>query len=80
MISSAVIRFETDSDKSPAFQMLADHPQIQVGELVEERSLPVTLEASSNQELEQLHDWLGSLPEVVFVDVVFVCFDSVSPP
>lgn len=80
MIASAVIRFETASEKSPALRMLAGHSQIETGELVDEHSLPVTLEASDDQELEQLHDWVGSLPGVVFVDVVFVCFDSVSRP
>ena len=54
--------------------LIADRPGFEVGELVDGRSLPITVEATHPQALREATDWLMSLEPVRFVDVAFVHF------
>jgi nitrate reductase NapAB chaperone NapD len=76
MISSEIVRFDIASEVSMAVKMLAGHPQVEIGELVDGRSLPIVIEAADHHDLRRLHGWVESLPGVQLVDVVFICFDS----
>ncbi len=76
MISSLLVQFSPHADQASVLQMLADHPQIDVGTQVPSGTLPVVIEAEHRGELNGLHDWIASLPGVAAVEVVMVYFDS----
>jgi hypothetical protein len=52
---------------------VATHRSFTLGVLCD-RWLPVAMEARDDRECRDLHDWLMSLPGVLFVDVVAVDF------
>lgn len=65
-----------DSPKSGAVERrLRAHPSMTVGE-VAERWLPVAVEAEDDSVCRDLHEWIGALPGVAFVDVVHVNFEE----
>lgn len=59
---------------------LAGRTELSVGEL-NDRWLPVAMEAVDDAHAREIHDWIGAQPGVEFVDVVSVSFDDadVSP-
>lgn len=54
---------------------LAGRKELSVGEL-NDRWLPVAMEATDDAHARELHDWIGAQPGVEFVDVVSVSFDE----
>ena len=73
MISSGIARLSSKGgDFADVLAQLSAHPAIEVGELVNQSSLPLTIEAGSPDELERIHDWIRGLPGIEFMDVVFV--------
>lgn len=61
-------------------RQLAGRAELSIGEL-NDRWLPVAMEAADDAHARELHDWIGAQAGVEFVDVVSVSFDSedVSP-
>lgn len=59
---------------------LAGRKELSIGEL-NDRWLPIAMEATDDTHARELHDWIGAQPGVEFVDVVSVSFDDgeVSP-
>ena len=58
---------------------LAGRAELSIGEL-NDRWLPVTMEAADDARARELHDWIGAQPGVEFVDVVSVSFDGEEVP
>lgn len=56
-------------------RQLAARTELSVGEL-NDRWLPVAMEAADDAHARELHDWIGTQPGVEFVDVVSVSFDD----
>lgn len=54
---------------------LAGRKELSIGEL-NDRWLPVAMEATDDAHARELHDWIGAQPGVEFVDVVSVSFDE----
>ena len=79
MIASVIAHLElAESTFDNAINSIAGNRQIEIGELIDGRLLPMTIEAESGKELDDIHQWLRSIREVEFVDVVFVQFDDVA--
>lgn len=76
MISSVVLRFETGTDVDATLAAINQRAELEVGEFVDGRSLPVVIEADDRESLESATRWLDSLLGVEQVDVVFVHFES----
>lgn len=63
---------EDDELRSAVIQAIAaQHSNFTTGPL-HDRWLPVVMEAATDVESRQLHDWLSNLPGVAFVDVAAV--------
>ena len=56
-------------------RQLAGRAELSIGEL-NDRWLPVAMEAADDAHARELHDWIGAQPGVEFVDVVSVSFDD----
>jgi hypothetical protein len=76
MISSVVARVSSDFLNSGRISELVAHPGIEVGEIVGANSLPLSIEAATREEMMRIHDWIGSLHGVEWLDVVFVYLDQ----
>lgn len=77
MIASVVAHLQlAGSTFDDAINSIAGKHQIEFGELIDGRLLPMTIEAVTGKELDDIHQWLGSISEVEFVDVVFVQFED----
>jgi len=77
MISSVIAKLNPeDPAKQQALDQIASHPALEVGELVDGRSLPITIESQGNDETEEITRWLMALESVEFVDVVYVHFED----
>ena len=77
MISSVIAKFNCDEQvRQQAMKQIARHSALGMGELIEGRNLPITIEAVGNQETEEITRWIMSLDGVDFVDVVYVCFED----
>lgn len=77
MISSLIARLNLNA--RPLASTIAEiesKPGVEIGDLIDNRLLPVTLEASSSQEMEEATRWIQGLAGVDFVDVVYVHFDE----
>lgn len=74
MISSVVARLESNSHLSQVCSKLEGHSAVELGPVVDGICLPLTLEAETPEELEDLHKWLRDQPGIEFVDVVCVYF------
>lgn len=78
MISSVIAKLtQAEPTLGTTVQEIASHPHLEVGELIEKRLLPVTIDAPDHEEMESTTRWLQSLEGVEFVDVVFVHFEDV---
>lgn len=76
LISSLVLTLADEpAPRAAAIARLRAHPALELGE-VNDRWLPAAMEAADDRESRALHDWIGALPGVVFVDVVAVHFDD----
>ena len=75
MIASVVVTFDQDS---PSFAdditKLSSDDSIQLGDLIEGRKLPLTIDSADKRSTEQINEWISQLDAVVSVDVVFVHF------
>lgn len=63
------------AQSSAVERRLRAHPAMTVGELAD-RWLPVAVEAEDDSVCRDLHEWIGVLPGVAFVDVVHVNFEE----
>ena len=80
MIASVVARLIADPAKSQAvLDAIKLRPEMEIGELTRGHLLPVTIEADDGELMEQATQWLNSLEDVLFVDVVFVHFEDHEP-
>jgi len=78
MISSVIATLIGDPGPvAQALDKIGSHPAFEVGELIEGRRVPITIETNSSDAMEQATDWLLSQDGVEFVDVVFVHFGEV---
>ena len=77
MISSVIAKLNcAPTDCLQLTQKLSAHPALEVGEIVGGHSLPITIDASGNQETEAITRWMQQLDGISFVDVVFVHFEE----
>ncbi|MFT5303488.1 MAG: nitrate reductase NapAB chaperone NapD [Mariniblastus sp.] len=77
MISSLIARLNVDARPLAAtISEIESQPGIEIGELVDNRLLPVTLESPGSHEMENTTRLIQSLTGVDFVDVVYVHFDE----
>ena len=77
MISSVIAKLNRQSPSlSQTIHQIAQRSGLEIGELVDHRLLPLTIDLPGNVETENTTRWLQSLPDVEFVDVVFVHFEE----
>lgn len=77
MISSVIAKLtQVETTQATTRLEIAEHPHLEVGELIENRLLPITIDAPNRQEMESTTRWLQSRVGVEFVDVVFVHFED----
>lgn len=77
MISSVIVIFDcTPKLREQSISRIAAHPALEVGKLVDDQKLPVTIDANDNQASETITRWMTSLDGVANVDVVYVHFES----
>ena len=76
MISSVIAKLDpTFADIAQTFEFISQRPGVEMGEVVDERSLPMTIESATSAETEETTRWLQELDGIEFVDVVFVHFE-----
>lgn len=82
MIASVVAHLDlSESTLAEALQSFDGNPHIELGQLIDGRLLPMTIEANSGEELDEIHHRLCSLNAVDFIDVVYVHLeDTTSTP
>jgi nitrate reductase NapAB chaperone NapD len=74
-ISGLIARLDTNStSRQEVLDSIQSIDGVELGKLIDGRLLPLTLEASSPGELEQLHRRLQDLNGVISVDVVYAYF------
>ncbi len=61
-----------------AIAAMLERPEVMVGTACD-RWLPVAIEAADDAGSRSTHDWLAALPEVEFVDVVHISFETDAP-
>ncbi len=77
MIASVVARLKSDPAEAQAvIDAINQRPELEIGVLSTEYSLPVVIEADDAAMLENSTEWLKSLDDVLMVDVVFVHFEE----
>ncbi len=82
MISSVIVRLSATLSAdlfTNIVESINRRSGMDVGELIDDRLLPLTIESTTNQEMEDTTRWLQSLKGVEIVDVVFVCFEQNMP-
>jgi len=65
------------AERTSAIAAMRARPELTLGDL-NDRWLPVALDARNDDSSREIHDWIGALPGVEFVDVVSVNFDDSS--
>ena len=77
MISSVIARLSANvGSLASTMSQLTAHPLLEVGDLVDNRLLPITIDASTRFQMEDTTRWIQSLKNVEFVDVVLVHFEG----
>ena len=77
MISSAIARLSNDpASRNDVIRVLQSQVGIDTGDLIDDRLLPLTIEAGDATELESLTRWLQDLSGVETVDIVYVHLES----
>ncbi len=77
MIASVIAHLTVnESTFEKALGSIRENYHVEIGELIDGRLLPMTIEANTADELDDFHRRLCTLKEVEFVDVVFVQFDE----
>lgn len=76
MISSVIAKLNTKATPEQTRSEISDHPDLQVGELVDSRMLPVVIETDGRHEMESVTCWLQQRCGVDFIDVVFVHLEN----
>ena len=66
---------ESAPEREAVARRLGARRELAVGELTG-RWLPVAMEATDDAHAREIHDWIGALPGVDYVDVVSVSFDD----
>ena len=81
MISGLIARLDgTQHNIAELFSTLVEHPAIEIGELIEGRKLPLTIDAVGKDQTEEITRWVQSQPGIAFVDVVYVHFEDTDGP
>ena len=76
MISSVIAKFRPgQTELAGIVDEISAHPNLEVGALIDDRMLPITIDAADNCETETVTQWLQGREGVEFVDVVFVHFE-----
>jgi hypothetical protein len=74
--SGLVITLSAEANlAAQAIAQVGARPEFTPGERTD-RWLPVAMESGDDAESRDLHDWLGTLPGVEYVDVVSVNFEA----
>ena len=77
MISSVIARLGSNSTNVESLiNEITSRGGLEVGELIDGRLLPITIDASNGQDMEATTRWLQELNGIDFVDVVFVHFEE----
>lgn len=77
MISSVIARLSAEPCSHAAtIDQIAAHPNMETGELIDNRLLPITIDSPNKHEMENMTRWLQARDAVEFVDVVFVHFED----
>lgn len=77
MISSVIAKLvQVESMLGTTVEEIARHPNLEVGDLIDSRMLPITIDAPSREETEATTRWLQSRAGVDMIDVVFVHFED----
>jgi hypothetical protein len=80
MISSVIAKLSPgESDLKKTLDEIAAHPDLEVGALIDNRLLPVTIDSTGKQAMENTTRWLQARDGVEFIDVVFVHFGDEQP-
>lgn len=75
IVSGLLVTLARTSDRQTLIKAVRSRSELTVGEL-NDRWLPVALEARDDAHSRELHDWIGAQPGVEFVDVVSVSFED----
>jgi len=76
MIASVVATLSDQSRPLPDIVAeLASLPGVEAGQLTQQR-VPLTIDASGHRDVEDITRWIQDREGVVFVDVVFVHFET----
>lgn len=76
MISSVIARFSSHADVEAAIHTISMRDGVAVGQLVDGRLLPITIESAGHEQAEVATRWIQDLPGVAQVDVTFVSWES----
>ena len=77
MISSVIATLAGEAEtKTRTISTIMDNPLLEVGELIDGYSLPVTIDSSGREESEEITKWLLAIEGVADVNVVFVHFEQ----
>lgn len=77
MISSVIARLiPSDVDAKECIAEIAARPELDVGELMDGRLLPITIDAENQQNMRAVTEWIQDRPYVGAVDIVFVHFEE----
>ncbi len=77
MISSVIAKLNCDRVAAQrVIEEITSHPELSVGELIDGRMLPITIDSHDNVEMETTTRWILAVDGVIFVDVVFVHFEE----
>ncbi len=66
---------ESEPEREAIARRLGERCELTVGELIC-RWLPVAMEATDDAHAREIHDWIGALPGVAYVDVTSVSFEE----
>lgn len=72
MISSVVANLDSQFPIDATIAEIVSCAEMETGELIDDRLLPITIESADNKLMEQKLRWLQQLPGICFVDVVYV--------
>jgi hypothetical protein len=74
-ISGLLVTLRDGAERNSAQELMHTRMELTVGAM-NDRWLPVALEARDDEHSREVHDWLMTLPGVEYVDVVSVNFEE----
>lgn len=79
MISSVIANLASEQTlANEAILEIKSRRGFEVGQLIDGKKLPVTIELPNNNDLEEATQWMQSLEGVEFVDVAFVYLEELN--